>query len=447
MISKLVYYSKRGMVYVGAHSQLTVVLLLLLVLPLLFLYSGQQFLEAGRANQDSLLKDRIGTIHDVYASLLKGTAVDTEIVASQIKELTAQNDDIVYFSVARLEEDQLVVIASSDEDEQGTSTPLTDIHKNAAIRFGESLIFETYDRSGRLWYAYRAVEIDGQTYFITSLQQLGAIDAMIDSRESGAYATLIVLYLCIIALAYWHYRMINYQSLYEETAAQSEAKDSFLHMIAHELRAPLTAVRGFASMQQEGADVTQQQSYAEKIQRSSERMLSLVNELLDVARIRSGKLSIEMKEVELRSVLDAVVDELSGTANEHSLALSHTVGTSLTLTSDAARLQQVLVNIVNNAIKYTKEGSITIGAEVKRNVVEIRIADTGTGIEADAQKQLFAPFYRVENADTAEITGTGLGMWITKLLVAEMKGSIAVESIKGVGTHVVVKLPEIAAQS
>lgn len=107
---------------------------------------------------------------------------------------------------------------------------------------------------------------------------------------------------------------------------------------------------------------------------------------------------------------------------------------------DGKRLHQAFTNLVSNSIKYTKEGKIEITLEDKNKVYEIRIKDTGMGIAAKDQKNLFAPFYRVENDDVSQITGTGLGMWITRQLLELMGAKIEVESIKGVGTHIVVTI-------
>jgi signal transduction histidine kinase len=108
--------------------------------------------------------------------------------------------------------------------------------------------------------------------------------------------------------------------------------------------------------------------------------------------------------------------------------------------ADGERLKQAITNILSNAIKYTPRGSITISLEQRSDRVELRVQDTGTGIGADEQKQLFAPFFRTKSADQSKTTGTGLGMWITKQLIEAMGGSIGVESIRGIGTHIVVTL-------
>jgi len=221
-------------------------------------------------------------------------------------------------------------------------------------------------------------------------------------------------------------------------------KDLFTNMIAHELRAPLTAIRGYASMigehKEANAEVIE---YASRIQESSGRLVDVVSDLLDVARIQSGKLSITKAPASLQVIISSVIEELESTAVEKGIALVREGSVSdIAVVTDEGRLHQALANLVSNSLKYTKKGSITLSTEARADRVEIRIKDTGMGITAENQKNLFAPFFRVESKEMDTTIGTGLGMWITKQLIELLGGSIAVESIRGVGTHIVVTLPK-----
>ena len=124
-----------------------------------------------------------------------------------------------------------------------------------------------------------------------------------------------------------------------------------------------------------------------------------------------------------------------------SLVADH-IAKELFINVDEKRLHQAFTNLVSNSIKYTQAGTISIGMEERSDRVEIRVKDTGMGISAENQKNLFTPFFRVENTVVNQTVGTGLGMWITKQLIELMEGSIGVESIRGVGTHIVVTLPK-----
>jgi signal transduction histidine kinase len=211
-------------------------------------------------------------------------------------------------------------------------------------------------------------------------------------------------------------------------------------MIAHEFRTPLTAIKGYASFLQESQSLTKDElRFVDTIRESTERLVLLVNDFLEVARIQSGKMKIEAKQLDIRSVISKVVESLDTGAAQKGLRLVYTPGLKpQLLITDQNRLIQILTNIISNSIKYTKVGTVEISCEESRNGLTVRIKDTGMGITADDQQKLFAPFSRVGGVEHTTTTGTGLGMWITKQLVELLGGTIAIESIKEVGTHVVI---------
>jgi len=348
----------------------------------------------------------------------------------------------VDFRVVHADGKNMQIIAASNSELINTNDEDVNLYRNAAVRLDESLIFEVRSDAGRFWRTYRALENqEGDLYFIYTKVSLTAIDALFKRTGRQALYSLGFIYLFILALAYWHIKLTDYRYMYIKVQKANEMKDLFTNMIAHELRAPLTAIRGYASMITESTQDPEQEKYAYRIKDSSERLLAIVNDLLDVARIQSGKLSVEKEVFDVSEVVMAVTDELYVSAQEKHIALSHSgaIDTHL-IEGDRKRLHQALTNLVSNAIKYTKDGAIELTIEEKITTVEIRVKDTGMGISSEDQKQLFAPFFRVKNDDVSKITGTGLGMWITKQLIELMGAKIGVESIKGIGTHVVVKL-------
>ena len=200
-------------------------------------------------------------------------------------------------------------------------------------------------------------------------------------------------------------------------------------------------------MMNESLKDPEQQKHAKRITDSAERLLTIVNDLLDVARIQSGKLAFQKENFDVSEVVIAVIDELHISAQEKNIILKHIgTDTSHVVMGDRMRLHQAITNLVSNAIKYTKDGEIELSVAQKFNKVIVRVKDTGMGISAEDQKQLFAPFFRVKNDDVSQITGTGLGMWITKQLIELMGAKIGVESIKGVGTHIVVTLDKTVSK-
>jgi len=442
MISSLLLAVEKAALYVKNHPQILFALVLLIVIPLLFLYTGQQFLAVGKANQDRLQKDRVGLMHDTLSSLLYATNFDIEIAERELRRISSLNPDIIDYKIAKKEGTEIITVVALDTDAVGTAEVDDDLYKNASLRTDESIIFAFSNSNERIWSTYRALEDEnGSMYFIFTQLSLRQIDALFASREHSAYFSLVFLYAFMIALAFWHIKLTDYRYLYIKAQKVNETKDLFTNMIAHELRAPLTAILGYGSMISQKTANQDEKKYSERIVDSANRLLSVVNDLLEVARLQSGKVSIVLSQTDVSSVIKNVVNELSITASEKHITLNPTgIEKPCAVSADPKKLHQAMTNILSNAIKYTEKGVIEISVEDKPSYVEIRVKDSGMGISSDDQKKLFAPFFRVTNADVSKITGTGLGMWITKEFLELMGAKIGVESIKGVGTHVVVKL-------
>jgi len=442
MISKLLYALEAAGSFVKRHPQLQFAFLLIILLPLVFLYSSNQFLEAGRANQDKLQRDRIGLLHDSFASLLSATNFDPAVAQNKVTEIAELNPDLTKFRVIWQDRNEFIPVAALDVEVLGVPEEEPALYQAAAARFDESLIFPFLQNDVRFWQSVRVVQDQtGQNFYILTENSFAQVDAYLLGQERSAYVSLVLVYLILLAVAFWLVRLTNYKNLYTEAEQAIKTKDLFSNMIAHELRAPLTAIKGYATMQQDDQDLLKNKGHAEKIAASSDRLLTIVNDLLDIARIQSGKLSFEIEHYDVNETAKAVQSELLVSAERKGIAINLETGdTEAVALVDPKRLHQAVTNLVSNAIKYTKEGEISISVEEKTKVIELRVKDTGMGISAEDQQKLFAPFYRVTSTDVSKITGTGLGMWITRQLIELMDGSIGIESIKGVGTHVVVLL-------
>lgn len=435
----------RGVAYVKEHPQLLMTIALAIVIPIAFLVSGQQFLSAARENQERLEKDRVGIIHDLIAALMVATSFDMARVQAELTSLAEQNPDITKLRIGREEGSDVRIIASVEQPLIGTLAEEPNTYRLGNTNPNESLIMPYAESGVRYWQSFRLVRTEGfPDHYIFIETSLEHIDTQLAARVIHAYYWLIGLLIIILYMLFRHVRLIDYSYLYRETKKANEMKDLFTNMIAHELRAPLTAMRGYASMIREraGIDETSKKN-ATEIESAAGRLVTIVSDLLDVARIQSGKLHIEKGDVHVSGVARSVVEALHPSADEKRITLSVTdMSGSVIVPGDEKRFYQVLTNVVSNAIKYTKEGTITIELTEATDRVEIRVKDTGMGISSENQRKMFAPFFRVEGEETASITGTGLGMWVTKQLVELMGGSIGIESIKGVGTHVVITMPK-----
>jgi signal transduction histidine kinase len=432
--------------YVKQHPQILFALMLLFVIPLLFLYTGQQFLEVGTYNQDRLQKDKVGVLHDALVSLSVATNINLGVIETQLQNIATQNPDIVEIQLLEATSDGIIPRLSIDVSQIGVAAENVEPFTSAGLLESESIIFESDER---FWYGYRAFSTAaGNQYFIYTKTSLAATDALFRDREFDAYSRLIFVYIFLLLLAVWHIKLTDYRYLYTEATQAIATKDLFTHMIAHELRAPLTAIRGYASLLSEHLTEPDIKQQATRIETSSERLITIVNDLLDVARLQSRKLEIQRETFVLNNIITEVVSEFTTLAAQKDCRVIWDDTTeSAPIHADPKRVQQIITNLMSNAIKYTEHGVITITTKVQRSQVEVRIKDTGSGISAEDQKKLFAPFFRTKQAETSTTTGTGLGMWITKELTELMGGTIGVESMQGVGTQIVLTFPRAQALS
>ena len=184
--------------------------------------------------------------------------------------------------------------------------------------------------------------------------------------------------------------------------------------------------------------------HLENIDRSASQLNLLIGDILDVAKLQEGRMSFAYKNVDVSGDIATVVDSFMKPAVDKGLRLSYDRTPLPLLSVDTDRFRQVMINLVGNAVKYTPKGKVKIMTEKEGDRVNIRVSDTGMGISAEDQQKLFQKFYRVKNEETQKITGTGLGLWITAQIVKTMKGTIAVESIKGKGTDFVLSFPVVS---
>ncbi|TMQ56149.1 MAG: PAS domain-containing sensor histidine kinase [Candidatus Eisenbacteria bacterium] len=219
-------------------------------------------------------------------------------------------------------------------------------------------------------------------------------------------------------------------------------KSEFLANTSHELRTPLNSIIGFLNLIIDDLcqDEAEQKELLRHALESSRHLLDLINDVLDLSRIEAGRLEVELENVELEPLLSDVIENLNVQARAKGLALGSTgVSPEVVVHADSARLRQILVNVVGNAIKFTSEGSVSVSVETSPGspYVEIAVRDTGIGIPLKRREFLFQKFSQADASMTRKFGGSGLGLVIVKELVEMMGGTVAIESPgEGQGTTV-----------
>ncbi|GGJ90833.1 response regulator [Pseudomonas matsuisoli] len=239
----------------------------------------------------------------------------------------------------------------------------------------------------------------------------------------------------------------------KEALEASRIKSEFLANMSHEIRTPLNGILGFTNLLQKSELTSRQQDYLNTIEKSADSLLSIINEILDFSKIEAGKLMLEHIPFNLRDLLEDVLTILAPSAHAKQLELVSLVyrDTPLHLIGDPLRLKQVLTNLVNNAIKFTYDGSIVVRAMVEEDAedhaqLRISVQDTGIGLSEDDLHALFQAFSQADNSMSRQAGGTGLGLVISKRLIEQMGGEIGVESSPDEGSEFWISLTLPKAQ-
>jgi signal transduction histidine kinase len=319
-------------------------------------------------------------------------------------------------------------------------------HQIAWNQPDNNVSYVTEENSNRSWNVLETIKNkEGEKVALVFLSfPLKEFDKMNNRSETFSYLILIFTVLIVLLLMANNARLFGYALTLTKLKEVDQMKDTFISMASHELKAPLTAMKGnieFFKEEMEHALNENGQHYIDNISTSVVRLEMLVGDILEVSRLEGNRIPINISTVDPGQILEKSIEEIKAQAVQKNIELDYAPEKLPQVLADPERLKQVVVNLLSNAVKYTLKGKVEVLSKVDGKILMITVADSGVGISAEDQKKLFQKFSRVLNEETKMVSGTGLGLWISRELIQKMGGDITVESIRGVGSHFTIHLP------
>jgi len=429
---------------------------LIVLIPILIAFNTIFIINKYNQSLDITLQRQALSLSRVIAALIENDLPWADFVQIKIETLLDNNVALSAIDVLVPQDDGFKTIASSEKRKIGETSnsnfyrmawtqPNNDGLATDSLLAGD-VLKEPDENQERYWLVAMPMNgSDGKKQALISLKISSKIvdELTAYNRNISIYILIgtvaIVIMFLLIAVRLWDYAL-----LYKKIKEVDKMKDEFISIASHELRTPVTGIRGFTSMIIDGTFGKVNDKVLESakmILRAAERLGALVEDLLNVSRIEQNRITINLAPTDAGHVINEIISELSVQAADKKLRLEFKPGTRILpiINIDPARFKEILINLIGNAIKYTETGGVEIFTREKDNggLLEIVIKDTGIGMAAEDRERLFEKFYRIQNDKTKNINGTGLGLWITKKLVELLGGKIIIDSMEGVGTQII----------
>lgn len=389
-----------------------------------------------------------------------------------------ENDSLVYSHVIR--RDGSFVIRSGTTEKDSYFDQIRAIVDSAEGKSAEDYVKELQEsmREGKSYSTVLHMEdsrshlyctrLPNSEWYLVTVMPYGTLDEVIrqfSAEQTGvifAGSGIVLLSVLVVFILYLNFskrQMRELEKAREEAEHATRAKSEFLSNMSHDIRTPMNAIVGMTAIAAANIDDKKQiQNCLKKITLSSKHLLGLINDVLDMSKIESGKLTLHMEQVSLREVMDSIVNIVQPQIKEKKQHFSIHIRNveNEDVYCDSVRLNQVLLNFLSNAIKFTpEEGNIEVSLYEEPSPigdayvrVHIKVKDNGIGMSDEFRKTIFDAFTREDSKRVQKTEGTGLGMAITKYIVDAMQGAVEVESKQGEGTefHVILDLEKVLVQ-
>lgn len=434
---------KKGILFIKKNPAIIYSLLLIIAVTAVVFLNAYYSLGKFQKATDSILQSKAVLIEDIFGILIAENFGDQPFLQKKIEEIKNQDDEIkkVQIIAPVVGSMEFVVLASSEKEEIGkkSASQLLSLAWSEAAGIANLQSGAT----GRFWNVSKTViNQQGEKIGIVSLDiSLVKEDAFIREELKRAYLAVIISVFIVLLFVVSHVRMFRYVLKAAKLEEVDKMKDDFISAASHELQSPLTAAKGYVDLlEAELTDKSEQQKYVANLKTLIDNQIGLVGDLLEVSRIEQGRARIIPENIELPILVDKVVEEMKIVAENKGLILDFKKENTAAVFADPQRVKQIIRNLISNAVKYTPSGKVEVKIAKEKKFVAVMVEDSGIGISAEDMEKLFSKFYRAQTDETLKISGTGLGLWLSRELAQKMGGNLTAESIRGKGSRFVLKL-------
>lgn len=455
----MINFFKEGLLFIRKNPEILFSLLLIFIIPLALYYNSFFTLRSFQKNIiDYELQTRALLVESILSILAKNYISNPEVLQKTLEDFSKENPDISkeisQLQIISLQESgKFKILASTNSQEVGQEIQDKEKKDRLAIAWGKEENVTQLFKKGeeRFWDTINVFnDKEGKKVGLISLSlSLKKWDDLIFKTVSQSYLVLFISILVVLLLVVEHTRLFQYPMLYQKLREIDKMKDEFIRMAIHELQSPVSNIRGYIESLKEGLFPTLNEEQKESFSRisiSAKNLSDLISDMLEVSRIEQGRLDFTPQKISPPKIISEIIKEFEIKAEAKGLKLIFEEKEEpYFIKVNPVRLKQILVNLIENAIKYTKMGEVEIQTNfsLAKRKYFISVRDTGVGISAENQAHLFEKFYRVKTRETAGIPGTGLGLWITREICQKMGGDILLESLEGVGSKFTIYFPLI----
>lgn len=454
-------YIKSAFVFVRENPAILFSLTLMVVIPLALYFYISLTIKAFEAAAMNEIKAHDFTVSDTLLALTardssEGYVLNIEATQRAIDQIVANDTKLKNIRVIVRDGRDYKAVAAQDHDQVGIPIDVTPSLN------GESLIAYSWvgasdDVSSEIEIAgeklRRVVKIftdeRGEVYALATadFSTDRTLKMIVDGIYRG-YLIMIVLIFLSLFLIIQHTRLFSYVALSRDLQQKNIAKDNFIRMATHELRAPVTVLTGYTDLLKEdlaGVINEDQQKYIDRLSLSVKNLSDLMADILEVSHLEQGRTDFAPEIIAPDAVVKEIVEGLLPKAEEKGLKLSFAAPPDFShkISVNQVCFKRIITNLVENSIKYTPAGkvAVSVAAQTAKKRCVITIQDTGFGISAEGQAHLFEQFYRVKTQENSSIPGTGLGLWMSREMARKMGGDIMLESIERMGSRFFIFFP------